>query len=66
MAISRKRIIEIRLAQMHTALNEIMRDGDMSELMCVPESGEQQGGVSSDYRDRSFERTMRMSPFLWN
>lgn len=66
MAISRKRIIEITLAQMHMALNEIMRDGEMSELMCTPESEGKQGNASFDHRDHSFERTMRMSPFLWN
>ncbi len=66
MAMSKKRIIEITLAQMNTTLNEMMCDEQRYESVYEPESGEKLEGPFSDHRDRSFERTMLMSTFLWN
>ncbi|MEC4677856.1 MAG: hypothetical protein VST69_03780 [Nitrospirota bacterium] len=66
MAMSKKRTIEIALAQMSMTLNEIIRDEQLYETLYEPDSCEKREAVFSDCRDRSFEQTQLMSPFLWN
>lgn len=66
MAMSKKRMIEITLAQMNTTLNEMILDESMYQTLYQPASEEKGEGKCSDHRDHSFERTQLMSSFLWN
>ncbi len=66
MAMSRKRTIEIALAQMNMTLNEIIRDEQLYETLYEPKACEKREEVFSDCRDRSFEQAQKMSTFLWN
>ncbi len=66
MAMSKKRTIEIALAQVKMTLSEIIRDEQMYETLYEPESCEVQALQPSDRIDHSFKRAQEMSPFLWN